>query len=84
MKNFFRTKRPHNGMTYDELYNTIFEEHNSIDKNLLDGLELEHYKATAINLQRMNRITRTYEPNDKIVGLINRIKEVKNQLQDLK
>lgn len=63
---FFHEKRPHNGLTYDE-YKTYFEQQSEVESSLQDYMKL--------NLQRSNRIEKTYQVSSDICEAIGHIQE---------
>ena len=63
---FFLDKKPHNGLTY-EAYIQMMEEHSRDRSN-------EYFEIVKLNLQRTNRINKTYKVTSELKELVSEIK----------
>jgi len=74
-KDFFINRIPHNGFNYKE-YAEIFEKYvTETDINSLSESDKEHFTYSKLNLQRSQRIDKTYSPSAEIKEAMNAIKK---------
>ncbi len=75
VKQFFKDKRPQNGMTYKE-YNKIFvEQIENTDPDSLNKEQKALYDYKKLNLQRSNRIDKSYDPSEEIKKAVQEVKD---------
>jgi hypothetical protein len=70
---FFPDKRVHEGMTYHQYLEMIKEEFAKTSTINLTGEDNERSDIKKLNIQRMSRIDRTYEPGIEIIDEIDKI-----------
>lgn len=73
VKTFFNGREPKNIFTYEEfmVYSIQKVENTDIDK--LSENELIYFNYSKLNLQRVNRIKKTFKPNSELLEIINKI-----------
>lgn len=72
-KQFFISKRPHNGMTYSEYLKRTEDSMKNTNYESLDEIEKNRYDTISLNLHRSRRIAKTYNPGENILELISNI-----------
>jgi len=73
MQNFFMEKIPHNGLTYEDFYNGLKGKSELANYKSFPEEEHEHLKMSKINLQRVNRIHKTFSINEELKQAISKI-----------
>ena len=72
---FFKDKRPHNGLTYEEYTDKFFKEVNSTNSDDLSEKDRELFEYKKLNFQRTQRIEKSYEVSEELKSEIENIKE---------
>ncbi len=72
---FFKDKRPHNGMTYKEYTEKFSDEENSTNSDNLNEKDKELFEYKKLNFQRTQRIDKSYEVSEELISEIKNIKE---------
>ena len=75
MKQFFKDNRPQNGMTYEEYRKIFIEQIENADPDSLSKEQKELYEYKKLNLQRSNRIDKSYQPSEEIKNAVEAVKE---------
>ncbi|NIR47329.1 thioredoxin family protein [candidate division KSB1 bacterium] len=73
-KDFFDARRAHKGMTYDEYLQLMQRTVENPDIESLDEQQKNRLEYTKLNLQRSQRIQRTYSVSDELCNLLEAIK----------
>jgi len=69
---FFTEQRPHRGLTYGE-YLSLVQQRAEQDVRGMPDEQVERIEFTRLNLNRMQRISRTYRVSDELDSLLQRI-----------
>jgi hypothetical protein len=72
---FFKEKRPHNGLTYNEYTALIVRELEGTNPEKPETSDKEHYDKRKINYQRSKRLNNHFQPSVKLIDAINLIKQ---------
>jgi len=72
---FFKDKRPHNGLTYNEYMEKFKDEVNNTNPEQLNDNEKESFEFKKLNFQRTQRIKKSYEVSEELKSEIENIKE---------
>ncbi len=72
---FFEERRPHNGLTYEEYKSRWIEELENENPETLDKSKKELYDYKKLNLQRSNRISKSYNVSEELKEAIASINE---------
>lgn len=72
---FFKDKRPHNGLTYDEYFQAMQQHFEGVNIEDLNEEEKEQFEITPLNIQRSGRINRTYQVPESLCQKIREINE---------
>ena len=72
---FFKEKRPHNGMTYEEYKKNSEEEIEIIEPDKLEGIDKKYYEYRKINLQRSKRLGKQFQPSEELIETVKSIDE---------
>lgn len=72
-KQFFLSRRPHNGMIYSDYLKRTEDYIKSTNYESLDEIERNRYDTISLNLHRSRRISKTYSPGENIIELISNI-----------
>ncbi len=71
---FFKDRRPHNGLTYEEYNKRWIEELQNRNPENLSAEEKDLFEYKKLNKQRSERIDKTYQPSEKIIKLTQALK----------
>jgi hypothetical protein len=72
---FFKDKRPQNGLTYKEYMQKFDDEVNNTDSEQLSDKEKETFEYKKLNFQRTQRIEKSYEVSEELKSEIENIRE---------
>ncbi len=72
---FFKDKRPHNGLTYDEYFKVMQQSFEGFNVEDLNEEKKEQFEITPLNIQRSGRIDRTYHVPETLCQEIREISE---------
>ena len=75
MKQFFKDKRPQNGMTYEEYRKVFVDQIENENPESLNKEQKKLYEYKKLNLQRSNRIDKNYQPSEELVKSVESIKD---------
>lgn len=64
-----------NSNSFNDYYKITVENHNSVNPDTLDDTGKERYEITKLNIHRMERILKTYNPGKEIVDSVNKVTE---------
>jgi hypothetical protein len=78
LENLSVINKPTRFLTFEEHHQELKEKLEKINPTDLEGLELERHNYRAINLQRTNRIIKTYSPSQEIIDAVNKINDKQN------
>ncbi|RMF55622.1 MAG: thioredoxin family protein [Calditrichaeota bacterium] len=73
VKSFFKERRPHNGMTYDEFVQRMVEKARVAESITPEDDEQLYY--TRLNYQRTSRIQKTYQVSERLKELLQGINQ---------
>ena len=72
---FFKDKRPHNGLTYKEYMQKFSDEVSNTNSEKLSDKEKKSFEYKKLNFQRTQRIEKSYEVSEELKSEIENIKE---------
>jgi len=72
---FFKDKRPHNGLTYKEYTEKFYNQVNNTNSDNLNEKEKDLFEYKKLNFQRTQRIEKSYEVSEELKSEIENIKE---------
>lgn len=72
-KPFFLDRRPHRGISYDEYMKRFQEKVDHTDPDTLDEQARQLWEYTQLNLQRSQRVWKTYRPSPELKDVVQRL-----------
>ena len=72
---FFKDKRPHNGLTYNEYMKKFKDEVNNTNSEILKDNDRQSLEYKKLNFQRTQRIEKSYEVSGELKSEIENIQE---------
>lgn len=72
---FFKDKRPHNGLTYNEYMEKFKDEVNNTNSEILKDNDRQSLEYKKLNFQRTQRIEKSYEVSGELKSEIENIQE---------
>jgi hypothetical protein len=72
---FFKEKRPHNGMTYEEFKKKSIDEIENIEPEKLEAADKIYFEYRKINLQRSNRLEKQFKPSPELIDAVQGIND---------
>ncbi len=74
LENIFGNYLPKKVLSYEEYIKEFVNEIETADSSKMDQVELDHHNYRVINLQRTNRIAKTYKPSEELLEAVQNIK----------
>lgn len=73
IKTFFKDLEPNKILSYEEFLSESEQKVNNVDENSLEGIDKKYHDYRKINIQRTNRIAKTFKPNSEIMQVVKAI-----------